>query len=585
MTPPLKTLAVRLSIAFVLALPFTAHAAGEDEAAQPAKNTAAVENASSAPLPAQSLTPGVLYAFLLAEIAGARGNLALSSQLYLDLAQRTRDPRIARRATEIALYTRDLPAATQAARIWSEAEPGSEEARRILTGIIAGGGDAHFDDIQIQLARLLAQSPESLAQNLMSLNRTLARIQDKDAARKIVMRLTDPYLDYPEARFARAQASAIADDSMTALADVDAALALRADWEPAIVLKAQIIQQAGNTDEAVALLREQTARHPESQNMHLAYARALVSAKQYSAARDEFRRLLDAAPNERDFLYATGLLSFQLEDYADAASMFERALAAGHPDADVIRLHLGQIAEKRNDTEGAQRWYRSVGPGPQHVDAQVRIALLLARAGKMNEARQHLEAQQTDADDETRHRYFLVELQLLRDAGQSEQALALADEALRETPDDADLLYEAAMLAERLDRMDIMENRLRKLMAVAPDNAHAYNALGYSLADRGQRLDEAEALIVKALELLPDDPFILDSLGWVRFRRGDGNGAATTLERAYGMRQDPEIAAHLGEVLWSLDRRDDANRIFDKALAANPDNKLLRETVQRLRHP
>ncbi len=584
MTPPLKTLAVRFGAAFVLALPFAAHAAGDDEAAQPAKDTAAVEKASSTPLPAQSLTPGVLYTFLLAEIAGARGNLTLSSQLYLDLAQRTHDPRIARRATEIALYTRDLPAATQAARIWSEAEPGSEEARRILTGIIAGGGEAHLDDIQTQMARLLAQSPENLAQNLMTLNRTLARIQDKDAARKIVMRLTDPYLDYPEARFARAQASAIADDSMAALADADAALALRADWEPAIVLKAQIIQQAGNTDEAIELLRGQAARHPESQNMRLAYARALVSAKQYSAARDEFRRLLDATPNERDFLYATGLLSFQLEDYADAASLFERALAAGHPDADVIRLHLGQIAEKRNDTEGAQRWYRSVGPGPQYTDAQVRIALLLARAGKLDEARQHLQAQ-TDTDDETRHRYFLVELQLLRDAGQSEQALALADDALRETPDNTDLLYEAAMLAEKLDRLDIMENRLRKLMVLAPDNAHAYNALGYSLADRGQRLEEAEALIVKALELLPDDPFIIDSLGWVRFRRGDGNGAATTLERAYGIRQDPEIAAHLGEVLWSLDRRDEANRIFDKALAAQPDNKLLRETVQRLRHP
>ncbi len=572
---PLKVLAVRFGAALALALPLAA-------AADTAGSSTAAETAVS--LPEQALTPGILYSFLLAEIAGARGDFALSSRLYLEMAQRTRDPRIARRATEIALYTRDLTAAAEAAQIWAEAEPASAEARRIVAGISAGGGDpAHFDDVQTRLARLLAQSPENLAQNLMDLNRTLARIQDKDAVRAMVMRLTEPYLAYPEGHFARAQASAIAGDPMPALADVNAALALRAQWEPALILKAQIMQQAGNASEAVELLREQTGRHPESRNLRLALARALVAAKQYEAARDEFRQLLSMAPDERDFMFAAALLSFQLEDYADAASLFERALAAGHPDADTIRLHLGQIAEKRKDPEGAQRWYRSVGEGRQYGDAQVRVALLLAQSGKLDEARRHLQQAQADADDETRRRYFLAEIQLLRDAGQAGQALTLVDDALRERPDDTDLLYESAMLAERLDQMDVMESRLRKLIALAPDNAHAYNALGYSLADRGQRLEEAESLIVRALELLPDDPFILDSLGWVRFRRGDGAAAADTLERAYGMRPDPEIAAHLGEVLWSLDRRDDASQIFDKALSAHPGNELLRETAQRLR--
>lgn len=533
-------------------------------------------------LPAQELTGRTLYQFLLAEIAGARGQVGLSTQLYLELARNTRDPRIARRATEIALYSRNIDAATQAARLWSELAPGAEEPRRILAGVSAGR-ESRLDDVQIQLARALAQNPEHLPQNLLGLNRALSRVQDKQVVKELVTRLTEPYLDHPEAHFARAQAAIVAEQPMEALGSIDTALELQPGFEPAIIFKAQLLQQGGANQEAVKLLGRELERSPDSRNLRLAHARALVGARQFEAARAEFQRLLDAAPDDRDLLYANALLAQQLDDDASADALFNRALAADHPEADAIRLSLGQLADKRGDGARARGWYEGVPTGRHYAEARIRMAQSYARDGQLDAARKTLHG---DAgDDDGRRRFILAEAQLLRDADRSAEALQVVDAALRTAPDDTDLLYESAMLAERLDRIEVMEGRLRKVIALAPDHAHAYNALGYSLADRGQRLAEAEKLIARALELSPDDPFILDSMGWVRFRQGHAGDAAAHLERAYGIRPDPEIAAHLGEVLWSLERRDDANRIFNEALSAHPDNTLLRDTAARVRKP
>ena len=542
-------------------------------------NTAAnAPSTAAADVPAQTLTAQMLYTFLLAEIAGARGEIGVSVQAYLDLAQRTRDPRIARRAVEIALFARDLSAATEAARIWIDAEPESAEARRVMAGIVAGGS-GQLEQVQIQLARLLAESPDQIENHLMGLNRAFARIDDKQAVKGIVDRLTEPYLDLPEAQFARAQAAIAADDAIASLAAIDLALGLRPDWELAILFKAQLLAQSDSPDAALRLIKEHIDRHPESQNARVAYARGLVSARRFEAARDEFRKLLDNAPNDRDLMYATGLLSAQLDDFDAAAPLLEQALNAGHPEADGIRLNLGQIAERREDSEGAMRWYRAVEPGRHHADAQIRIAALLAQQGKLQQAREHLHSVQAGPD--TIKRLRLAEAQLLRAEGREAEALELIDGELRKAPEDPDLLYESSMLAEQLGQLDVMEGRLRKLIALQPDHAHAYNALGYSLADRGLRLDEAEALIARALELTPGDPFILDSMGWVNFRQGDAATALAHLEKAYSLRPDPEIAAHLGEVLWSLNRQADATRIWNEALQAHPDSTVLKSIMQR----
>ena len=565
----LPLLATGLALTLALAFPVRAQTGHAANAA-----------AAAAVAPAQPLTSETLYTFLLAEIAGARGRIAVAVEAYLTLARHTRDPRIAQRATEIALFARDLAATAEAAQIWSETDPASEEARRVLAGALVTD-ERRLDEVQTQFARVLASSPEQLEPNLMSLNRALAPVADKQAARNIVDRLTEPYLNRPEAHFARAQAALAAQDASGAQAAIEAALRVRPDWEPGVLLKAHLLLQSGAIRESNTLLDEYLLRHPESHNARLAHARALVSARQFEAARSQFRTLLEAAPDDRDLMYAVALLSTQLNDLDTAHALFERALAADHPEADTIRLNLGQIAERRNDTDGALRWYAAVAPGRHYLDAQVRIAGALAHQGKLQQAREHLHG--VSGDEDTRKQLLLAETQLLRDAGRETEAFQLVDAALRNSPDDGELLYESSMLAEHLGQLDVMESRLRKLIALRPDHAHAHNALGYSLADRGLRLDEAEAMIARALELAPDDPFILDSMGWVRFRRGAAADALDHLQRAYGLRADPEIAAHLGEVLWSLQRRDDAARIWDEALQAHPDNDAVKRTVERLR--
>ena len=276
---------------------------------------------------------------------------------------------------------------------------------------------------------------------------------------------------------------------------------------------------------------------------------------------------------------AVGLLSMQIEDWDEAEKAVRQAARVAPDDADRVRFHLAQIAEARGKRDLAIERFREVGEGEQYMQARVRLAHLLAEKGEVEAARQALHEISGDAD--VQHRVRLAEAQVLRDAGRDQEAFDLLDEGLLERPDDGDLLYESALLAERMGRHEVMEGRLRKLIALEEDNAHALNALGYSLADRGERLEEAQSLIDRAAALSPDDPFIMDSQGWVRFRRGDVKGGLETLERAYKIRPDPEIAAHIGEVLWALDRREEANRVWREAQAKFPDNSALREVIER----
>ncbi len=566
----LSSIAAGLALTLLLSFASTAHAGAHD--------LASPEPEHASTLPPQELTEQLLFMLLLAEIAGARGEIAVSVEAYIELARMTRDPRIAKRATEIALFARDIGAAAEAARLWVEADPDSDEAKRVLAGVLASSGE-RLNEVQIQLARILALSPDQLEQNLLGLNRALARVPDRQVVRSIVFRLTEPYLDQAAAHFARAQAEAGAEDGIGALAAIDEALERRPDWESAVQFKAQLLVQLDATDDALALLEDYLQRSPGSDQIRLSYARTLVTAGNLQAALAEFQRLLDASPADRDLMYAVALVSSQLENYAVAEQLFERALAAGHHEADNIRLNLGHIAERRDRPDDALRWYRAVAAGRNHLDAQVRIALLLARQGEIEEARRHLRS--VAAEGEERRRLLLTETLVLRNAGRYADALLVIDDALRSDPEDSEMLYESAMLAERLDKLSEMEARLRKLITLEPDHAHAYNALGYTLADRGLRLDEAESLIGRALELAPDDPFILDSMGWVRFRQNDAEAALTHLERAYAIQPDPEIAAHLGEVLWSLDRREEAMRIWREALQESPDNEALSDTIRR----
>jgi len=532
------------------------------------------------PLPKLDLTGQILYQSLLAEIAAQRGNFGLAASAYLELARSTRDPRVARRAAEIALHGRNLEAALQAARLWVEIDPDSPQARQTIAGLLVSAN--RLDELQPHVARLLAQDGENLGDGLMRLNRLFARHPDKKAVLAIVEQLTLPYAHLPEAHFARAQAALNAAEWQRGIAEADRALGQRADWDLAVMLKSQL-QRAESPEEAMETLRAYLATHPQAREVRLQYARSLIGVRKFPQARVEFQRLLGDYPGNPDVIYAVAVLSMQLSDWAVAEENFRKLLGRDFPEADTVRLYLGQIAEERKNYEESLRWYGEVPPGEQYLAAQLRIAQLLAKQGRLDEGRKHLQSARLSGNAD-RVQLLLAESQLLRDAGKTKEAYELLATSLAVQPEQPELLYEAALLAEKIGRHDILEINLRKLIRLKPEHAHAYNALGYSLADRNQRLAEAEQLINKALQLAPDDPFIIDSMGWVLYRKGDNTGALTQLHRAYSIRPDPEIAAHLGEVLWALGRREEAKQTWQEAAKANPGNEILSEVIKRFLH-
>ncbi len=546
--------------------------AGEAQALAP-------EPADRTALPNQELTENLLYEFLLAEIAGQRGNAALSAQAYVDLAKRTRDPRIARRATEVALYARMNNAAIESATIWHETEPGSRPLQALAGLLVAAG---RYDEALPNLRKLLAGSANEPANGFTQLTRTLANAQDKQAALKLVHSLAADYPKLAESHLAVARAAVNAGDERLALEEARKAGQLRPDWEAPALLEAQLLQKS-SVDQAASFLTAYLKRYPAARETRLAYARLLVAQKRFGEARAEFQKLMAGAPDGTEVAFAVALLSLQLKDY-DAAEKYLRGLIESpYRDKDGVRLYLGQVAEERKNLPEALRWYAEVGEGEQYVQAQIRYAQVLAKQGKLDEARGRLQ-DAAAKDGQQRVQLVLAEAQLLRDANQPKTAFDLVGQALDRVPNNPELLYDYAMLAEKLERVDILEASLRKLIEIRPEHAHAYNALGYSLADRNQRLPEARELIEKALQLAPEDSFIIDSMGWVLYRMGKLKDSLGYLRRAFAGRPDPEIAAHLGEVLWAMGERAEAERVWGDATRESPDNETLANTIKRLKH-
>ena len=552
-------------------------------AQQPAQAAAKDEDDDDEPktaLPHVELTPQVLHRFLLAEIAGQRGLLTDSAELYLGLAKETRDPRIARRATEIALHGRRTPLALEATRLWLSLEPNAPQAHQTLIRLLALQGNR--EELKAEIATLLAAEPHNLAQNLAHLGRLFARGGDRKVARDVIEAVTEPYLHMAEAHYARAGAAFEAQDAAAARSNIRRALELKPEWEAAALFHVQLIE---NRAEAMAALADFIAANPLAREARLAYARALVGDKRLQEARREFGVLLEqSAGSPRgngDIVFALAVLSLQLNDPAEAERHLRKLVEIGHAEADKARYYLGQIAEDRKQWDEALRWFAQVGRGEQYLPARLHSANVLAKQGKLDAARRHLAETEADTPRE-RVQLLIGEAQILREAGKLADAYAVLADALARLPDQPELLYETALLAERLGRPDELESRLRRLIEIKPDHAHAYNALGYSLADRNVRLPEARQLIERAVELAPNDPFILDSKGWVLFRLGETQAALDTLNQAFGIRQDPEIAAHVGEVLWSLGRQDEARAVWEKARRAHPANEALAETVKRL---
>ena len=518
-----------------------------------------------------------VFQVLVAEMALQYGDTSLATKAYSDLSLRTRDPRVLERTVEIAGYARRFDIALEAAKLWLDVEPDSVRAQQMLTSMLIMSN--RMDELAPTLIRMLEMDRAALGANLLGLNRMFARNEDRVAVFNLIEKVCRLFFGVAEAHYAVAIAANSAAMHERAQAEANRALELRPEWEMAALLQAQIAART-STAQAITYLQAFVDRNPMARDVHLQLARALVGEKRYDEARQHFNQLLKGFPNNPDVVYPVALLALQQNDLVVAETQFNRLLALDIPDKSIAYYYLAQIAEEKGKLDEALGLYAKVESGDQMVQARMRSAQILAGQGKLDEARKLLSEASTGSEEQS-IQFAIAEAALLRKAKQPQAAFDLLDARLEQQPDNAELLYETALLAERLDQLEIMERRLRRLIELQPGYAQAYNALGYSFAERGIRLPEARELIDKALTLLPNDTFILDSLGWVLYRQGDLSGALATLERAYGMRDDPEIGAHLGEVLWALGRKDDAQKLLRAAQKKHPDNEPLADAVKK----
>lgn len=542
--------------------------------AQVAVNPHGITKADPGSLPKRDLTPQILYQYLLAEIAAQRGQFGISAGAYLDLARSTRDPRIVRRAAEIAFHARQYDSALEAITIWLSIDPSSQQARQMQATMLLASG--RIDELAANLGRDLAAEGPRVGDAILQLVRGFARYPDRMAVNRLFDALTKPYPQLAEGHLARAQVAMGVGEIDKARVAVDRALELRPDWEAAALAKAELLPKgAAQLD----FLKSWLATNSGAQQARLGYARVLVGEKRYEDARAEFRSLLAANPDNPEILYAVGILSLQVNAVGDAEQPLRRYVELGRGDLNPARFYLGQIAEQAQRFEDAIRWFDQVEAGENVLPARIRAARVLARQKKLDEARERLGAARVTMPGEVR--LTVAEGQMLRDAGLHQEAYAFLARSLEAQPDQDDLLYEVSLAAEKLGQLDVVERHLRRLIALKPDSPQGYNALGYTFADHNIRLDEAAALVDKALSLAPDDSFILDSKGWVLFRQGKLDAALETLQKAYARQPDAEIAAHIGEVLWQLGRKDEAKSIWTEANKAHPGNEALNATIKR----
>lgn len=531
-------------------------------------------------LPARELTSQLVYQLLLAEIAAQRDHLGIAVDTYLELARSTRDPRIAHRATEVALYAHDLEAAQEAISLWLADDPASTGAREALAALILV--QSKMPDVGGQLADLLASDPADRARDFRNLDIIFMQHPDHEGALSLSRRLADPYPQLPEAHYLVGSTAFIAGQNDLALEEARKASEQRPGWEASALLEGRILQ-GQDSGKARSFYQTFLERYPQARDFRLMYARYLVELKDYRAAREQFGTILKEAPDNPDLMLAVALLTLQLRDYAEAVPLFEKALALGYRDPDAVRFYLGEANEEQKQWSEAAQWYGAVAGGEQLTAARIKAALMVARQNQVQKALDMVRSVPVHTSEQ-REQQVLAEEQILRDSGDYQSAFDTLTSALHRMPDSTDLLYERAIVSDKLNRLDTLEKDLRRVIALKPEYAHAYNALGYSLADRSIRLDEALTLIQKAQSLAPDDPFIMDSLGWVQFRMGHVQESIATLRQAYAIQDDPEIAAHLGEALWASGDQTAARNAWEVGLKVNPDNEALQSTMRRFLH-
>ncbi len=527
--------------------------------------------------PGVELTPDIFYDILLGEIAQQRGQFDVALDALMRAATTTRDPRLIELAARVAVYAKQQDEAIRAALLWVEVEPDDALPHEVLGSILLAAerpaeAQLHFEKAMNLYGSALGSAYRRLAD-------VLGRAKNRVAAVELMESLVNLHPQRADAYYYLAQLARRLQQPEKAMAAIDRALILRPEWEGAAVFKMQQLAAGQEAAQVEAFGEAYLTEYPAANKLHLIYARYLLDHDQLDKARGHFKQVVENDPQDADSSFAVGLLSIQAEQFREAERYLKRTLRL-NPGNDQARLYLGQIAIERRQYDKAVKWYRAVKEGEQYFGAQLRLAVAISKKGELDQALEHLRGIMPVTEKE-KVRLTLTEEQMLREAKQLSAAMEAINAALREIPDQKDLLYSRALLAAQMNMIEVAEGDIRKVLAKDPKNAQALNALGYTLADQTDRYQEAFELIKQALALKPDDPYILDSMGWVQYRLGNHEAAIVYLTRAMEKHPDAEIAAHLGEVLWIAGDRAGARSAWQQGLEVGPDNDVLRATIKR----
>jgi tetratricopeptide (TPR) repeat protein len=455
------------------------------------------------------------------------------------------------------------------------------EAREALATVLLEVGRAAEAQLQLEKVLTLEQARGQLEQGYLRVATVLGRYSNRATATELMQTLVRQHADSAAAHLYAAHLAVRAGDFAGAANLADTALKLQPQWEEAAVFRVRVFVSQKDIAGAYSFYETFLRRYSSASVMRLNFARFLIDQKQWERALVEFKRLLNETPDDADATYAAALLALQTNRAAEAQKLLKRTLEL-RPENDQAKIYLGQVAEQEKRFAEAIQWYREIDGGDSYFEAQTRIAMVMARQGDIDAARRQLQGIQPDSDEQHVQR-ALAEEQILRDARRHREALDVLNQAIVTVPGDKELLYARALIAERLNMLDVAEADLRTILKRDPTNANALNALGYTLADRTTRYQEAFDLLKEANALKPDDPFILDSFGWVHYRLGNHTEALKLLRRAVELRNDAEIAAHLGEVLWVSGQRHEAETVWNGALRTAPDNELLLDVIKKFR--
>ena len=543
-------------------------------------------------LPVIPLTGDLMYQILHAELAGYYGDKETSYKEMMRVARDTRDPRLAKRAVQMAVKEKDAEKSLAAVRLWAQTSPGSEEVEQYLINFLVL--NERLDEIKALFADKLAseRNEEKRAALFHRLQKTLANITDKDAAFRAQEEVVRPYGNNADAHISLAVSALQKRDNARAVAEAERALVLKPDSQMAVLVLAQA---SGNVDRALEVMADFLKGHPDAQEVQIAYARLLAGEKRYEPALTAFEQVLKHSPKDKMALHSLGLLAMQQGKLDQSEKYFSDWLKvkeaeskkADIPDEETVQVLflLSQVTEERHRYDQSLYWLSRI-PSDAEDDLlmmrEVRRAQVYAKKKdtvKMHRIMVELRRQYPEEVE----KILLTETQILRGIKRYQQAYSLLKAELPDFQRSTNVLYDFALTAEFVGKYAEMEKVLRQIMVLDPDYQHAWNALGYSLADRNIRLEEAQGYIEKALELAPDDPYITDSMGWVYFRQGNLDKAEEVLRKAYALNQDNEIAVHLGEVLWVKGKHEEALKLFRDVQQKDASSELLGSTLKRLK--